>query len=49
MRPIAEDRPSKRPVGRYVICYEPIVAGVNIERLLHGARNINAVCGGEPL
>lgn len=31
------------PVGRYVIFYRPIAEGVEIIRILHGARDIDAV------
>lgn len=31
------------PVGRYVIFYRPILRGVEIVRVLHGARDLDAI------
>ncbi len=31
------------PVGRYVIFYRPISAGIEIVRILHGARDVNTI------
>jgi hypothetical protein len=33
------------PFGRYVIFYEPIEDGIDVVRVLHGARDIDAVFG----
>jgi toxin ParE1/3/4 len=35
------------PFGRYVIFYVPIDQGVDVVTVLHGARDIDAVFGGE--
>ena len=35
------------PVSRYVIFYIPIDAGISVVRVLHGARDLDAVFGGE--
>jgi toxin ParE1/3/4 len=34
------------PFGRYVIFYVPIDSGIDVVRVLHGARDIDAVFGG---
>jgi len=31
------------PVGRYVIFYRPIPKGIEIVRVLHGARDLDAI------
>lgn len=33
------------PFGRYVIFYEPIEDGIDVVRVLHSARDIDAVFG----
>ena len=33
------------PFGRYVIFYEPIEDGIDVVRVLHGARDIDAIFG----
>jgi toxin ParE1/3/4 len=33
------------PFGRYVIFYQPIDDGIDVVRILHGARDIDAVFG----
>ena len=33
------------PFGRYVIFYQPIEGGIDVVRLLHSARDVNAVFG----
>mgnify|MGYP006381028261 CR=1 FL=1 len=33
------------PFGRYVIFYEPIASGIDVVRLLHSARDVDAVFG----
>ncbi len=33
------------PFGRYVIFYAPIEDGIDVVRVLHGARDIDAVFG----
>jgi toxin ParE1/3/4 len=33
------------PFGRYVIFYEPIEHGIDVVRVLHSARDIDAVFG----
>jgi toxin ParE1/3/4 len=35
------------PFGRYVIFYEPIEGGIDVVRVLHSARDIDAVFGEE--
>ena len=34
------------PFGRYVIFYEPIEGGIDVVRLLHSARDVDAEFGG---
>ena len=36
------------PVGRYVIFYRPLQNGVEVVRVLHGARDLDAVFHPEP-
>lgn len=35
------------PVGRYVIFYMPIENGIDVVRVLHGARDLDSVLGAE--
>lgn len=35
------------PFGRYVIFYEPVEGGIDVVRVLHSARDIDAVFGEE--
>ncbi len=35
------------PLGRYVVFYEPIDAGIDVVRVLHSARDIDAIMGDE--
>ena len=35
------------PFGRYVIFYMPIDEGIDVVRVLHGARDIDAIFTGE--
>ena len=35
------------PFGRYVIFYEPIEGGIDVVRVLHSARDIDAVFGAD--
>jgi toxin ParE1/3/4 len=35
------------PFGRYVIFYEPVEVGIDVVRVLHSARDIDAVFGEE--
>lgn len=35
------------PFGRYVIFYEPIPGGIDVVRVLHSARDVDAVFGDE--
>jgi toxin ParE1/3/4 len=37
------------PFGRYVIFYLPLHGGVDVVRLLHAARDADAVTGGDPI
>lgn len=36
------------PFGRYVIFYEPIGDGIDVVRVLHGARDIDTIFGNDP-
>ena len=36
------------PFGRYVIFYAPIEDGIDVVRVLHGARDVDAVFADEP-
>jgi len=36
------------PFGRYVIFYTPVHDGIDVVRVLHGARDIDAAFGEEP-
>ena len=35
------------PVGRYVIFYQPLQKGIDVIRVLHGARDLEAALGAE--
>jgi len=36
------------PFGRYVIIYTPVDGGINVVRVLHSARDVDAAFGDEP-
>ena len=36
------------PVGNYVIFYRPIDNGIEVARVLHGARDIDSLFGANP-
>ncbi|HEX9868974.1 MAG TPA: type II toxin-antitoxin system RelE/ParE family toxin [Candidatus Tectomicrobia bacterium] len=36
------------PVGNYVMCYRPIDNGIEVARVLHGARDIDSLFGANP-
>ena len=36
------------PFGRYVIFYTPVHNGIDVVRVLHGARDIDSAFGEEP-
>jgi toxin ParE1/3/4 len=36
------------PFGRYVVFYEPLPDGIDVVRILHGARDIDAIFEDEP-
>ena len=36
------------PFGRYVIFYAPVDGGIDVVRVLHSARDVDAAFGGEP-
>jgi toxin ParE1/3/4 len=46
-RPELADELRSFSAGRYVIFFRPIAGGVAIVRVLHGARDIEAIFGGE--
>ena len=33
------------PVGRYIVFYRPVSEGIEVVRVLHGARNLNRLFG----